>query len=231
MKVLQMKRRVSLLMVLAVFLSFTMATTLEVSAASKPDMEKANVKWDLRNNKTLTHKQYWYALGVKKHTVRMTNYKVKKASKKGYKVCTFTLTYNRNVSPNKNQVLKMGLRADEEKRYTEYGFCVVDYKTGMTLARDNDKDVKVTFSKWKDSKYKKIMGEGESWIRFPRKSVINVKIVYPANYKDLAIGVVGASNLKLSSADKHWDGKLPFSKATSLYSKKDKGFAHFMRVK
>ena len=230
MKVMKMKRRLSLLMVLAVFLSFTMATTLEVSAASKPDMKKANVKWDLKNNKKLTYKQYWYALGVKKHTVKMTNYKVKKASKKGYKQCTFKLTYNMNVSPSKKQVLKMGTRAEEGKLYTQFGFCVVDYKTGMTLARDNDKDVKVTYT-ITNSNYKRITGKGGSWIRFPKKTVIKVKIIYPENYKNLAIGAVGASSLKLSSADKHWDGKLAFSKATSLYSKKDKNFAHFRRVK
>lgn len=230
MKVMKMKRRLSLLMILAVFLSFTMATTIEVNAASKPDLKKANVKWDLKNNKKLTYKQYWYSMGVKKHTVKMTKFKVKNASKPGYKQCTFTVTFNINVKPSKKQITKMGIRAGDGKDYTNWGVCVVDYKTGMSLEVENDKDVTST-CKTKHYKQTKLKGIDGAWIRYPKKTVMKVKIIYPKDYKDLAIGVVGSSNAKISSAAKFWDGKIPFSKAKSLYSKKDKGFAHFMRVK
>lgn len=200
---------------------------LPTYAAGKADMAKANVKWDLKNNKKIKYKQYWYAIGVKKQTAKMTKYKITNADKPGYKQCTFTVTFNQKVKPSKKQVLKIGNRG---KQFTEYGFCVVDYQTGKTLGRANDKGVETTW-KWKHSKYKKIKGLEGSWIRYPRKSVVNVKIIYPENYKNLAIGIVGASNGKFKNAAKHWNGKIPFSKATSLYSKKDKSFAHFKRVK
>lgn len=222
--------RISAVVIAVAVLLTCFSFTMPVNAASTPDMKKANVKWDLKNNKTIKYKQYWYTLGAKTHTVKMTKYKVKKASKEGYKQCTFTLTYNMRVKPNKNQVAKMGTRAENDKVYTEFGFVLADYKTGMTLGIKNDKDVTMT-NKWKFSKYIKIKGRDGSWIRYPRKTVVNVKIVYPEDYKDLAIGVFGATNLKLKNANRFWNGKIPFSKATTLYSKKDKAFAHFKRVK
>ena len=209
-------------------LMFGAVGALPVNAAGKADMKKANVKWDLKNNKKIKYKQYWYAMGVQTHTAKMTKFKITNADTPGYKQCTFTLTYNMKLKPSNAQINKMGRRGGN---FTEWGFCIVDYQTGMALGGANDKGVTATWGDWKHSKYKKHKAPNGAWIRYPQKSKINVKIVYPETYKDLAIGIVGASNLKLKSANEHWDGKKPFSKATSIYSKKDKGFAHFMRVK
>jgi len=89
----------------------------------------------------------------------MTNYKVTKADKEGYKQCTFTLTFNRSIKPSKKQVNKMGARIDS---YGGFGgnfyYTVVDYQTGKSLEGENDKDVTVTSSDWKYSKYSKVTG-------------------------------------------------------------------------
>ena len=222
----QLSRRIAVVLAIVMLLT-CFAYTVPVNAASKADMKKANVKWDLRNNKTIKYKQYWYSMGVKKHTVKMTNFKVVKSKTPGYKECTFTLTFNMKVKPTDKQIRKMAVRGGN---FTEFGFCVVDYNTGMTLGTDNDKDVKTTW-KWKYSKYKKHKAGNGAWIRYAQKNQVKVKIVYPESYKDLVIGVVGISKANFKSANDHWDGKIPFSKATALYSKKDKAFAHFMRVR
>ena len=223
-----------------------------VNAASKPDLKKANVKWDLKNNKTIKFKTKWSILGVKKHTVKMTKFKVKNAKKKGYKECTFTLTFNKKISPTKSQVNDMYWLVDGSNGGSnapfggEVYFTVVDYKTGKSLEGKNNKGVKVT-SSWKYTKFDKKYSKDGFWIEYPKKTTVKVKITYPKKYKNLAIGVGGytdapkyvteisggsasgyVSSLNLKA---FWSGKKAFSKETKLYSKKDKNFAHFMRVK
>jgi hypothetical protein len=144
-------------------------------------------------------------------------------------------------------------------------YTVVDYKTGKCLEGKNDKNVKVTDSGWEYSDYVKKTGKNGTWIRYPKTSTVKVKIIYPKDYKNLAIGVGGytaapeyyytTSSSEAGGPDdplagsgigtaggsggvrnefvltKFWKGKKAFSKETKLYSKKDKAFAHFMRVK
>ena len=226
MKNLKFQRIASL--VLSLFVVFTMfaISTTDVNAAGKPDMKKANVKWDLRNNKKVTFKAYWYTVGVKKHTAKMTNYTVQDADKPGYKQCTFTLIFNNpKIKLSSNQIKKMAA-----KRFICYAdVSVVDFETGKSLAKKNDKDVTTTTT-WKYSKYRKQKAGNGAWVMYARKAVVNVKIVYPESYKNLVIGVTGSTTSNLKSVNKHLNGKLPFSKTKALYSKKDKNFAHFMRV-
>ena len=224
-----------------------------VSAADNPDLKAANVKWDLKNNKTLKFKTKWSVLGVKQHTVKMTNFKVKKSKKKkGYKECTFTLTYKKKVNPTKAQVNDMywiydGSNGGSNSPFGgEVYFTVVDYKTGLSLEGTNDKGVKVT-SKWKYSQYDKKYSKDGFWIKYPKKTVVKVKITYPKKYKDLAIGVGGyteapeyvtevsggsaSSYVSSFNLKPYWAGKKAFSEEERLYSKQDASFAHFMRVK
>ena len=101
----------TILAVLMTFIFSFVAVSDDLYAAAKADMEKANVMWDLKNNKALKFKTTWVGIGVRTHTVKMTNYKVTKASKEGYKKCTFTLTFNRKINPTKEQVDKMAAAA------------------------------------------------------------------------------------------------------------------------
>lgn len=251
---------------IAIVLAMTMILTsfaivMPVNAASKPDLKKANVKWDLRNNKELKFKTKWSIIGVKKHTVKMTNFKITNAKKKGYKKCTFTLTYKLKINPTKKQVREMAALMSEPNIDGEYSFggnyyfTVVDYKTGKSLERKNDKNVKVTSSGWKYSDYHKMTTKDGSWIRYAKKATVNVTIVYPKKYKNLAIGVGGHTDapsyyseinsgggdgigvasasgyITNPNANKYWKGKRTFSEEKLLWSKKDSSFAHFMRVK
>ena len=187
-----MKKLAAIVLALAVVVTFVPATTSTAFAASKPDMKKANVKWDLKNNKTLKFKTNWYELGEKTHTVKMTDFKVTKAKKKGYKKCTFTLTFKRKINPTKKQVRKMGEFAGEWGTIGgSFYYTVVDYKTGKCLEGKNDKNVKVTDSGWEYSDYVKKTGKNGTWIRYPKTSTVKVKIIYPKDYKNLAIGVGG----------------------------------------
>lgn len=244
----RISKRISIVLALAVLLS-GFAFTMPAHAASKPDLKKANVKWDLKNNKTLKFKTKWSVLGVRKHTVKMTNFKVKDAKKKGYKECTFTLTFNRKISPTKKQVNDMYWIDYDGNAGFGGGFyyTVADYKTGKSLEGKNDKKVKVSDSGWKYSN-KVIKSSADGFkIDYYKKASVKVKIVYPKTYKNLAIGVGGynfapyqfteysgtgaAGGVKTYSFKKYFNGKKAFSKETKLYSKKDKLFAHFMRVK
>lgn len=228
-----------------------------VDAASKADMSKANIRWDLKNNKTLKFKTKWSVLGVKTHTVKMTGYKVKNAKKKGYKQCTFTLTVKRSIKPTKAQVNDMYWIYNEQmmegKTSTNGPFgggfywTVVDYRTGKSLEINNSKNVKVTSSGWEYKDYQEYFSKDGFSIRYPKTSTVKVKIVYPEKYKNLAVGFggftdaprwvtktsgTGASGyLKTFDLSKFWEGKKNFSAEKMLSSKKDNNYAHFMRVK
>ncbi len=222
-------KRTAIVLALALLLT-SFASVMPVNAASTADMKKANVKWDLRNNKTIKFKTKWRVLGVKQHTVKMTNFKVKDAKKKGYKQCTFTLTYNRKINPSKKQAKKMYNSLEEYGAFGgDFYFAVVDYQTGQNLENDNDMGVTVTSNSWKHTDKKRIYYAKKDYIWYAKKSTVKVKIVYPADYKGLAIGVGGHPNFK--SCDGFWYLGKSFSKSTGLYSKKDKKYAHFMRVK
>lgn len=252
--------RAGLLALVAVMFMTCFACLQPVSAAGKADLKKANVKWDLKKNKKIKYKTAWSYIGAKQNTVKMTNYKVKKAKKKGYKQCTFKLTFTRpDIKMTDSQIEKMELLAMEYnlREFTSenapFGggcyYTVVDYKTGKSLEGKNSKKVKVTRSDWKFSNYVKKVSSSDpdTWIRYAKKTTVNVKIVYPKKYKNLAIGVGGytaapelftesfgggaSSGFKTLNLNSYWKGKKAFSKETRLYSKKDKSYAHFMRVK
>lgn len=218
---------------LAVVLAMVMLLTsfafaLPVNADTQPDLKKANVKWDLKNNKTLKFKTKWAGLGVKQHTVKMTNFKVKNSAQPGFKECTFTLTFNRKINPNKKQMKKMLTRLDTYGSFGgDFYYAVVDYQTGQNLEVANDKNVTVE-SQWKFMK-KTTKKSKVGYIWYTKKNKATVKITYPATYKNLAIGVGGHSSFM--STDAYWDGAIPYSQAKGLYSTKNKSYAHFKRVK
>lgn len=270
----RISKRLSAVLAIAMLLT-CFAYAQPVNAASKGDMQKANVKWDLKNNKTLKFKTKWSSLGTKTSTVKMTNYKVKNAKKKGYKQCTFTLTYTRpDLKMKSGQINDMfflssememgGLSSDNGPFGGGFWYTVVDYKTGKCLEGKNDKKVTVTRSDWKYSKKVTKTSSDDLSIWYYRKATVNVKIIYPKNYKNLAIGVGGYTSaphfyvesssstagdeddplagtgvgtassgggIRTLNLNSFWNGKKQFSKETRLYSKKDKSFAHFRRVK
>ena len=231
MKKSLLKRSLSTMLALMLCMVFAISAAVPVEAAPKADMKKANVKWDLKNNKTIKFKTKWHALGVKQHTVKMTKFKITKSEREGFKKCTFKLTYNRKINPSKAQVNKMGTRADTHGYFGgAYYWTVNDYTTGQCLDAPNDKGVTVTSTDWKYSGYVKKKGTRGAWIRYAKKATTTVTIEYPENYKDLVICVGGFPTLN-TNVDAFWAGAKKFSQEKKLYSKKDKAYAHFMRVK
>lgn len=227
-----MRQRIrrGLAILLSLFVFGGVAFTLPVDAASKPDLKKANVKWDLKANKTIKAKMKWVVIGAQPITIRMTNYKVKKL-KNGYKKCTFTVIVRSKINPSKQQIYKMAEKYEDTGTMGgSFYWTVVDYKTGKSLNAANDKDVTVTDTGWINSKYKKLKGKDGSWIRYARKSKIKVTVVYPATYKDLAIGIGGCSKVKYK-LNSYWNGKKSYSKTKGMWDKKDRSYAHFKRVK
>jgi len=251
-------RRIAAVLALALFLT-GFAYAAPVSAASKADMAKANVKWDLKNNKTIKYKTAWTEIGARQHTVKMTDLKIRNAKKKGYKQCTFTLTYKRDINPTQKQKDKMAWLACTGGEFVMPGgnmwFAAVDYNTGKGLAKGNKQKVSVSWSKWKYSDYEKIAAWDGIYFRYARKATVKVKIIYPKKYKRLAVGVGGfteaphiqktvyssspapgigvasaTGGIVIPDADKFFAGKKKFSTETLLYSKKDKSYAHFMRI-
>ena len=240
----------------AIVLALTMLLTcfayaMPVNAASTANLKQANVKWDLKNNKKVKFKTKWSAIGTKTHTVKLSNFKVKNAKKKGYKQCTYTLTYYRNLNLSKKQRNKIVHFAMGDGEFISPGgdfwYAVVDYKTGMVLKKGNKHNVKVTSSKWKTSDWKEVKSTDGMSFNYAKKCSIDIKIIYPKKYKNLAIGAGGfteaphwvtevsggsaAGWVETPNADKFAKGKQSFYDTKLYWSAKDKRYAHFKRVK
>ena len=194
-------------------------------------MKTVNVKWDLKNNKTVTYKSIYAGIGLKKQKAKISNLKIKNSkTKAGYKECTFTIKFTRKWNMKDNEIHKIVSSAKD----TMGGVCVfniVDYNTGKTLLVDNKHDVTVEFvNGWTPSKTTTYTDSDGCWVKLHNTSV-KLKITYPKDYKGLCIGVGGFTKLKATKNDEKFNnGLISFAK-TSYYSKKDKSVAHFMRVK
>jgi len=166
------------------------------------------------------------------------------------------LTFTKKINPTKKQKKKMVEFACGDAEFIspggEFWVAAVDYKTGKCLKKGNKQKVTAKYSKWRYSNYEKIKYK-DSWFEYAKKSSIDVKIVYPKKYKNLVIGVGGYS------VAPHWEsehtsgdfsasytgwiedpnelvkpffkGKQAFSETKVCWSKKNKKYAHFMRVK
>lgn len=208
----------------------TLANTQTVEAAT-PVMKKVNVKWDLKNNKTLTYKTRYAGIGMKNQKVKISNLKIKNStSKPGYKECTLTISFTTKWKMKKSEVHSI-VNAKDADMGGICHFAVVDYDTGKSLLRNNNKGVTVTSTKgWTYSKSTTYKDSDGCWVRLSNPS-IKLKITYPKNYKGLCIGVGGSTRVDVTKNDtKFSEGKVAFNK-TSRYSKKDKMVSHFMRIK
>lgn len=228
------KRKKSVLAMILAFACLFAVIPVQTQAATKAYMSKLNVKWDLKKDKTVTYKSVYAGIGMKKQKAKITNVKVRDSSKKGYKEMTFTVKYTMKWNMKADEVHAAVNSAYFKKNKSLGGYrwyTVVDYDTGANLEGKNKHDVTVTRTQnWKYSSAKKYYDKDGCWAEIGNAS-IKVKIVYPASYKGLCIGVGGSTKLGGTKDDaKYWKGSVPFGK-TSYFSKKDKTVAHFMRVK
>ena len=93
-KMMHMKKRFAVAVLAAVVSAGVMLLPVQavrVNAASQAYMKKANVKWDLKKNKTITYKTKIDKIGMKKAKIRITKYKIKDSKMKGYKELNYTV--------------------------------------------------------------------------------------------------------------------------------------------
>lgn len=232
-KMMHMKKRFAVAVLAAVVSAGVMLLPVQavrVNAASQAYMKKANVKWDLKKNKTITYKTKIDKIGMKKAKIRITKYKIKDSKMKGYKELNYTVRAEYMPLTSK-EVHKLGVSGYQDimNNYT----AVVDYDTGKALSKGNKKKVTVTYGGWKigsDSTQKRYEDSDGCVVIQNSYQEINVKVVYPKNYKGLCIGVGGSTSWKSTENNKKfWNGKTVLGK-TTYCSKKNKSVAHFMRV-
>lgn len=229
----QKKKFTAILLTAAVMLGSILAPgqASQAEAASKAYMKKAYVKWDLKKNKTISYKSKLDQIGTKKSSMKMIKYKIKNSKKKGYKELTYTIRAYYTPITTKDVHKMIGYISDAP--LTNCYTAVVDYNTGKTLAKGNKQKVTVKYGGWKipDDSTQKIYRDSDGcMVAQGRYFDINVKVTYPKNYKGLCIGVGGHTSVNDTKNDtKFWNGKVAFGK-TAYYNKKDKSYAHFMRV-
>lgn len=225
-----------LIVYLTVFaLIFSMIPAKQTKAASQPYMEKLNVSWGLKKNKTVKFKLKY--AGIKKlqtMTAKLTNYKITKAKKKGYKKLTFVLTIKTSFKPTKSQVHSMANSSYCKNTGSIRGgmsIFAVDYKTGTNV--ENNKKFGITLKEIEtgvSKKFKKYTDNDDCYVTWPYWQSVKITIVYPQDYTDLCIGVGGSTTLyNTKNTNKFNDRKAKYGK-TQYYSKKNKDTVHFMRV-
>lgn len=229
-----LKRLVSLMLAAAIVL---LAVPAQVQAEEKkPYMKRLNVKWDLKPDKEVTFQSYWTGIGYLDGTVKLTDYKITDAKKKGYKKLTFIYDGTSLKKTPSNQQIHAIVNSPDFQKYWDVGgamqYAVVDYTTGRSLEADNNRNVTV--------KYKELAGTTDTtyndsdgcWIMGSRWRE-KVTVTYPDDYKGLCIVVGGTTKERI--VDKGFDndfynGNGKFGK-TSMVSSKNNKVAHVMRVK
>ena len=241
------KKRV-IAFLLAVFCVVGMVQ-VPAKAATKPVMKSVNMKWDLKNDKSLTYKKAIYQMDkngkklknlVKEDKLKLTDYKVSEM-KNGKKKLTFKVVFSFAAKYSKKEVDQINYfwETDEDEGNHFY-IAVVDYETGECLSAKNKKGVEVKYGNWKESEMsKEYFGHKDLYMyMLPLKMSCEVTVTYPADYKNLCILAGGCSEpvgkcskLKGKSKSDFWAGDINFKQADGMYSKTDKMFCHGMRVK
>ena len=164
-------------------------------------MQTLKLNWDLKKGKTLKLTSKFPGIGKKKYNVKMTAYKIEDAKKEGYKKLTFSYVSTRMWSPSKKEVDKIF-----DTSYKKWGqdyvyfsdasaYAVVDYNTGVSLEGENEYGITVS-NKFKHSKLIKYKGTKGNWIKLSKKTVVKVRVLYPSDYTNLCIGVLGENKTR-----------------------------------
>lgn len=198
----------------------------DAQATSENHMESLKLNWDLKKNKTV---KYRVAMNVIKGINiqgKITDYKIVKAPKAGYKKLTFTVTLKDDLKkPSNGQIHKM---ASEGQQAGMNWISVADYDTGLSLERKNKFNVTAKFS-WKTIKEKVYKDNHGCYITALTQRG-KVSITYPEDYDGLCIGIGGQNRLGMLPIDKqYWIGKAEFGKTS--YYKTGKKNSHWMRVR
>lgn len=194
------------------------AAAEEAHAAMTPHMRKIGVKFDLKKNKAVSIKTAWPGIGFRDVTVRIKNYKVTKAKKKGYKTATFTLVTTQKTTLTKKQLAKTDIDAGVGTYWGSWWASFVDLDTGKSLNGRNNLGVTVKFGKPKRTGVKKYKLDYVT-LNIASRCTQKVTVTFPSKYKGLCFGLFG-DNCGFSETpqdDSFHKGKTPFGK-TSYYN-------------
>lgn len=222
---------VCLLMVLAM-----LAAPLQAQAEQKPYMEKINVSWDLKPEKKVIFQSKYRKMGYRDMTVMLKNYKIKNASKDGYKKLTFTVVFDWDprFTDEEFEEYAHACRAVTEgdgidfetKAGHKFDFDIVRYSTGTEYEEKNKEGVIIKQTDWKGSKPKRYEDSCGCWWQLNTVFKSKYTVTYPENYQDLCLTAFGSSGLKSMS----YDETVPLGE-TVFYSDKNKKVVQAMRVK
>lgn len=204
---------------------------------TKNMMKEWGVNFDLQPNKTFTYDSIYEAIGTKKQSVKISNYRIVDATVNGddeYNKLTFTVNFDRGVKLTDAEINKI---LDQNASFNA-GNCfvnVVDYKTGKSLEAPEKQGKKsnyyVTVKKdWKIKSYNNYSTK-DGYKFSTTNQEVKVTVTYPKRYKRICIGVGGYTKFNPTTADKNFSKGTVLFKDTSMYSKTNKNIAHFMRVK
>lgn len=245
------RKMTGILLTLTLIISavFSPSQSTYVEAAKKAHMKKLNLQWDLKKNKTVTCTTAYAGgkfnfstleseVSVKKPIdIKITDFKTKKASKKGYKKITFTVSVKSNWTLNEEEVHQM-VNSEYCQNYGKVGggfyYTVVDYNTGRCLedtATKSKFNVTVKDSDWEYSEEIKYEDTDGCEVTIDHYVKTKVTITYPKNYKGLCIGVGGINQVVVNEDSVimfSCVGTLPYGKTS--YYKKGKNNSHWMRV-
>lgn len=238
MRTMNMKRRGICLVMVMILLAgaLSMMGAPKAAAAEKKRMDSLKLNWDLKEGKTYiaSCNDKLTLLGDSKIGFTLTKLK-KETLKNGRKKVSFIITYNRpnyklssqDIHNNTNYGTSVNVKVLSEDYFT-----VVDKATGLSLEGENDFGVKVKNSGWKKyGQYPKQYDNDGCWIYYNKYSAVKVAITYPADYKDLCVGVGNFLHAEkwADKNDAFWAGKKSFDKTT--YYKWFKDDVHFINFK
>ncbi|RKI41198.1 hypothetical protein D7V86_10520 [bacterium D16-51] len=221
-----LKKVIGALMVVALLMGVMAAPEQTAGASGK--ISTKNYNWNLEWNTTVGIPSFYYGWDWGMVNVKLKNYKITDASKKGYKKLSFTY----EAVPGKDELdsiqknckgyynTETGKLLKGKKYAIDYSgwFAIFDYKDGMTLETKNNHNVTVKNGKWKNSYGKLKKGKGTKYLK---KSSTKVEITYPESYKNIVIAVGGFNSTETNS-NKFWEGKCSFLK-TEMYKKGTNG--------
>jgi hypothetical protein len=201
-------------------------TIVSVQAATTDHMKNVGVNWNLRQGKSVKFTSRSSLAGKKTGTITLKSLKTTESG--DYYRTTATLVLKLKCGFTKAQVKKVMHGGTTNFALWRYA-TVVDYDTGKCLEESNDLDVDVTMNESSSGKYKIYDSDG-CYMEDYKTVTEKITIEYPKSYAGLCIVAGGATQSRLTSAtNKFFDGKTLFGK-TVLASKKDKSYAHGIRI-
>lgn len=217
----------SLFLVLS-FLSSALFPFIKVSAKEQPYLKTANLRWNLKPNKTISFQTYYDGYGFIKVKAKVKDFIVTDAEEDGFKKATFKIEY-------KIPKLKISKEKASELKENHHGFLymwtILDYNTGISLETENDLGVNISYSKWLESaeEYSYPSKEEDNPLILKKSIMKKVEVTYPKNFKRLCL-MVGGSTDPTYDGNQFWNGDTPL-KDTPFYDKKRKDLSSFMRIK